>query len=122
MFLCIHEYNNFVFVMNHFVWGSLSRPFLVFILAYLYFILSFLHLPVHPIGCNLKSLRMAREAQLLVTVSSGRVRSVGMFKAKSCKVIKGTDYPFIRVEEYSPYDSKKERWYCTPVEPPSDLG
>ena len=41
---------------------------------------------------------MAREAQLLITVGSGGVRSVGMFKAKSHKVIKGTDYPFVWVK------------------------
>ena len=35
---------------------------------------------------------MAREAQLLVTVGRGGVRSVGIFKAKLHKVIKGTDY------------------------------
>ena len=51
---------------------------------------------------------MAREAQLLVTVGSGRVRSVRMFKAKSRKVIKGMDYPFVRVKKHLPYDSKKE--------------
>ena len=41
---------------------------------------------------------MAREAQLLVTVGRGRVWSVGMFKAKLRMVIKGTDYPFVRVK------------------------
>ena len=64
----------------------------------LFFILSFPHLHVRPIGCNLKSSGVAREAQLLVTVGSGGVRSVGMLKAKSRKVIKGTDYPFVRVK------------------------
>ena len=49
----------------------------------LFFILSFLHLPIRLVGCNLKSSGMAREAQLLVTIGSGEVRSVGMFKAKS---------------------------------------
>ena len=53
----------------------------------LFFILSFSHLPVCPIGCNLKSSGMAHEAQLLITVGSGVVRSVGMLKAKSRKVI-----------------------------------
>ena len=65
---------------------------------------------------------MAHKAQLLVTIGSGRVRSVGMLKAKLRKVIKGMDYPFVRVEKHLPYDSKKERWYRTPVEPPSDPG
>ena len=66
---------------------------------------------------------MAREAQLLITVGRGGVRSVRIFKAKLRKVIKGTDYPFIRVERYLPYDTKqKERWYHTSMEPPSDLG
>ena len=66
----------------------------------LFFILSFLHLPIHPIGCNLKSLGVAREAQLLVTVGRGGVQSVGIFRAKLRKVIKGMDYPFVRVERY----------------------
>ena len=39
---------------------------------------------------------MDHEAQLLVTVGRDRVRSVGIFKAKLRKVIKGTDYPFVR--------------------------
>ena len=62
----------------------------------LFFILSFLHLPVHPVGCNLKSPGVAHEAQLLVTIGRGGVRSVRIFKAKLRKVIKGTDYPFVR--------------------------
>jgi hypothetical protein len=45
-----------------------------------------------------------------------------MFKSKLHKVIKGTDYPFVWVEKFLPYDSKKERWYCTPMEPLSDPG
>jgi hypothetical protein len=65
---------------------------------------------------------VAREAQLLITIGRGGVRSIGMFKAKLCKVIKGTDYPFVWVEKFLPYDSKKERWYRTPMEPPSDVG
>ena len=73
----------------------------------LFFILSFPHLPVRPIGCNLKSLGMAHEAQLLITVGSGGVRSVRMLKAKLRKVIKGKDYPFVRVKRYLPYDNKK---------------
>ena len=55
-------------------------------------------MPVRPVGCNLKSPGMAREAQLLITIGSGGVRSVGMFKAKLRKIIKGTDYPFVRVK------------------------
>ena len=65
---------------------------------------------------------MAREAELLVTIGSGGVRSVGMFKVKSRKVIKGTDYPFVWVKKHLPYDSRKERWYHTPIEPLSDWG
>ena len=65
---------------------------------------------------------MAREAQLLVTVGRGGVRSVRIFKAKLRKVIKGVDYPSVWVKRYLPYDSKKERWYCTPMEPPSNPG
>ena len=48
----------------------------------LFFILSFLHLPVCPIGYNLRSPGMAREAQLLITIGRGGVRLVGIFKAK----------------------------------------
>ena len=65
----------------------------------LFFILSFSYLPVRTIGCNLKSLGMARTAQLLVTIDRGGVRSVGIFKAKLRKVIKGTNYPFVWVEK-----------------------
>ena len=50
---------------------------------------------------------MAYEAQLLVTIGRGGVRSVGIFKAKLHKLIKGTDYPFVWVKMYLPYDSKK---------------
>ena len=46
----------------------------------LFFILSFSHLPIHPVGCNLKSPSMAREAQLIVTIGRGGVRSVRMVK------------------------------------------
>ena len=88
----------------------------------LFFILSFSHLLIRPIGYNLKSPGVACEAQLLITVGSGGVRSVGMFKAKSRKVIKGTDYPFVWVKKHLPYDSKKERWYRTPMEPLSNPG
>ena len=73
----------------------------------LFFILSFSHLLVRPVGCNLKSPGVARKAQLLITVGRGGMRSVGIFKAKLRKVIKGTDYPFIRVKKHLPYDSKK---------------
>ena len=65
----------------------------------LFFILSFSHLPVCPIGYNLKSLGVARDAQLLVTVGRGGERSVGMFKAKLHKVIKGMDDPFVWVKK-----------------------
>ena len=100
---------SFVFVMESLLSGKLvpSVPYFYPSIAS-FFILSFLHLPIRPIGYNLKSLGMAYEAQLLVTIGSGGVRSVGMFKAKSHKVIKGTDYPFVRVERYLPYDSKKK--------------
>ena len=61
--------------------GKLVPSFLSFYPSIaLFFILSFTHLPVHPIGCNLKSPGMARKAQLLVTIGRGRVRSVGMLK------------------------------------------
>ena len=53
----------------------------------LFFILYFLHLPICPIGYNLRSPGVAREAQLLVTVGRGKVRSVGIFKAKLCELI-----------------------------------
>ena len=65
---------------------------------------------------------MAHEAQLLITVGSGGVQSVGMFKAKLRKVIKGTDYPFVWVKKHLPYDSKEVGWYRTPVEPSSNPG
>ena len=39
----------------------------------LFFILSFSHLPVRPVGYNLKNPGVAREAQLLVTVGRGGV-------------------------------------------------
>ena len=39
----------------------------------LFFILSFSHLPVGTIGCNLKNPGMAHEAQLLVTIGHGGV-------------------------------------------------
>ena len=53
----------------------------------LFFILSFSHMHVHPVGCNLKSPGMAHEAQLIVTVGRGGVRSIRMFIAKLRKVI-----------------------------------
>ena len=94
---------------NYFIRGSLSLLFLIFTLAWLCFLFfSFSHLPIRTIGCNLKSPGVAREAQLLVTVDRGGVRSVRIFKAKLCKVIKGTNYPFVRVKRYLPYDSKKK--------------
>ena len=66
----------------------------------LFCILSFSYLPVRTVGYNLKSPGVAREAQLLVTIGRGEVRSVRIFRAKLRKVIKGTDYPFVRVERY----------------------
>ena len=75
----------------------LSIPY-VYLTIILFFILSFSHLPVHPVGYNLKSPGMAHKAQLLVTVGRGGVRSAGIFKAKLRKVIKGTDYPFVWVK------------------------
>ena len=123
VFLCFNEYNNFVFVMELLYSGKIVPSVPYFYLSIiLFFILSFSHLPVHPVGCNLKSSGMAREAQLLVTIGRGGVRSVGIFKAKLHKVIKGTDYPFVREKMYLSYDSKKGRWYCTPMVPLSDLG
>ena len=68
----------------------------------LFFILSFSYLPIHPVGCNLKSPGVAHEAQLLITIGRSGVQSVGMFKAKLRKVIKGTDYPFVREKMYLP--------------------
>ena len=62
----------------------------------LFFILSFSYLPIRTVGCNLKSLGVAHEAQLLITIGRGGVRSVGIFRAKLRKVIKGMDYPFVR--------------------------
>ena len=44
-------------------------------------------MPVRPVGCNLRSPGVAREAKLLITVGRGGVRSVRMFKAKLRKVI-----------------------------------
>ena len=103
MLLCIHEYSNFVFVMELLRSGKLV-PFVpyFYLSITLFFILSFLHLPVRPIGCNLKSPGMAREAQLLVTVGSGGVRSVGMLKAKLHMAIKGTNCSFVRVKKFLP--------------------
>ena len=94
---------SFVFVMKSLRSGKFgpSVPYFYPSIA-LFFILSFSHLPVCPVDCNLKSPGMAREAQLLITIGSGRVQSVEMFKAKSCKVIKGTDYPFIWEKMYLP--------------------
>ena len=57
VFLCIHEYSNFVFVMELLRSGKLV-PFVpyFYLSITLFVILSFLHLPVRPIGYNLKSL------------------------------------------------------------------
>ena len=77
VFLCIHEYNNFVFVMELLCSGKLVPSVPYFYLSIiLFFILSFLHLPIRPVGCNLKSLGMAHKAQLLVTLGRGGVRSI----------------------------------------------
>ena len=68
---------SFVFVMELLCSGKLVPTVPYFYLSIiLFFILSFLHLPIRPVGCNLKSPSMACEAQLLVTVGSGGVRSV----------------------------------------------
>ena len=74
VFLCIHEYSNFVFVMELLRSGKLV-PFVpyFYLSITLFVILSFSHLPVHPVGCNLKSPGVARKAQLLVTVGRGGV-------------------------------------------------
>ena len=61
---------------------------------------------------------MAHEAQLLITVGRGMVRSVEIFKAKLREVIKGMDYPFIRVKMYLPYDSKKREVVLHPHRAP----
>ena len=45
----------------------------------LFFILSFLHLAIRPVGCNLRSPDVARKAELLVTVDRGGVPSIGIF-------------------------------------------
>ena len=72
VFLCIHEYSNFVFVMELLRSRKLVPSVPYFYLSItLFFILSFSYLPVHTIGCNLKSPGVAREAQLLVTVDRG---------------------------------------------------
>ena len=71
----------FVFVMESLRLGKLvpSVPCFYPSIA-LFFILSLLRLPVCPVGCNLKSPGVAREAQLLVTVGRGNVRLVRMLK------------------------------------------
>ena len=64
----------FVFVMELLHSGKLVLSVPYFYLSIiLFFILSFSHLPIHPVGCNLKSLGMACEAQLLVTIGRGEV-------------------------------------------------
>ena len=115
MFLCIHEYNNFVFVMELLRSGKLVPFVPYFYLSITLFFYSFFsHMPIRPIGCNLKSPGMVRKAQLLVTIGRDGVRSVGIFKAKLRKVIKGTDYTFVREKMYLSYDSKK-RGGITPL-------
>ena len=72
---------SFVFVMELLYLGKLVPSVPYFYLSIiLFFILSFLHLPICPVGCNLKSSGVAYEAQLLITIGSGGVRSVGMLK------------------------------------------
>ena len=83
----------------------------------LFFILSFSYLPVRTIGYNLKSSGMAHEAELLVTVGRGGVRSVRIFRAKLHKVIKGTECPFVRGKMYLSYDSKKRGDIAPPWSP-----
>ena len=73
-----------------------------FYLSITLFFYSFSHLPIHPIGYNLKNPGVAHKAQLLITIGSGGVPSVRMLKAKLRKVIKGMDYPFVWVEKYLP--------------------
>ena len=106
--LCIHEYSNFVFVMELLRSGKLvpSVPYFYLSITF-FFILFFFHLPVHTIGYNLKSPGVARVAQLLVTIGRGGVQFVGIFKANLRKVIKGMDYPFIWGKMYLSYDNKK---------------
>ena len=71
----------FVFVMELLRSGKLV-PFVpyFYLSIILFFILSFSHLLARPVGYNLKSLGMAREARLLVTVGRGGAQSVGMLK------------------------------------------
>ena len=85
----------FVFVMESLRSGKLvpSVPYFYRSIS-LFFILSFSHIPIRLIGCNLKSPGVAHEAQQLITVGRVRVPSVGMFKAKLCKVIQRNDLPF----------------------------
>ena len=75
VFLCIHEYSNFVFVMELLRSGKLVPSVPYFYLSIiLFFTLSFSHLPICPIGCNFKSPSMAREAKSLITVGRGGAR------------------------------------------------
>ena len=62
-FLCIYEYSNFVFVMELLRSGKLVPSVPYFYLSItLFFILSFLYLPVHTVDYNLKSPGVACEA------------------------------------------------------------
>ena len=72
MFLCIIEYNLFCFCDEITSLGKLvpSVPCFYPSIA-LFFILSFSHLPIDPVGYNLKSPGVAHEAQLLITVGRG---------------------------------------------------
>ena len=99
--LCIHEYSNFVFVMELLRSRKLVPSVPYFYLSITLFLFSsFSHLPIRTIGCNLKSSGVACEAKSLVTVGRDGVRSVGIFKAELRKVIKGTDYPFVQEKMY----------------------
>ena len=90
---------SFIFVMESLRLGKLV-PFVpcFYPSIALFFILSFSHLPIRLVGYNLKSLGMTHEAQLLVIVGRGGVRSVGMLKQSLRKKIKGTDYHFVWVK------------------------
>ena len=85
-------------------------------------------------GYNLKNPGVAHEAKLLVTIGCGGVSSVRRLKHRLHRVIKGMECPFVWVTPFHLgdallfgqkvllHDSKKRGWYCTLVEPLSDLG
>ena len=114
---------SFVFVMELLCSGKLVPSVPYFYLSItLFFILSFSYLPVHTIGCNLKSPCVARKAQLLISIGRGGVRSVGIFKTKLRKVIKGMDYPFVQVKSTNHMIIKKRGGIAPPWSPLSDPG